>query len=99
MGDNGFTVAAAALGMLGTIALGVLNLIQSRRASKQLHPNSGSTVADAVRRIEHTVNTRLDRQSEDIAGLREDYDGLRERFDMHVDGRPPRRRPNRKDTT
>lgn len=97
MGDNAFTVAAAALGMLGTIALGVLNLIQSRRASKQLHPNSGSTVADAIRRIEHTVVTRLDRQSEDIAGLREDYDALRARFDKHLDGRQPRRPTSRKD--
>ncbi len=58
--DNVWTVLAALVVLVGTI----VNSRESRKAAKQLRPNGGSTVADAVNRIDkrlERVEDRLDR--------------------------------------
>jgi hypothetical protein len=86
--DNQWTVAAAFVTQLGIIAGLISTIRQSRSAAHQLARNSGSTVADAVNRIEQ----RVDGISEDIGEVRKEQDHLRKRFDSHIDGRSPRRR-------
>ncbi len=87
--DNQWTVAASFVTQLGIIAGLLVSVRQSKRAAHELRRNSGSTVADSIHRIED----RVDGISEDIGSVREEQAQLRKRFDSHIDGRSPRRRP------
>lgn len=80
---------ATALGsLIASLALGVKHLAEARatraaaeQAARQVSPNHGSSVADAVKRIEQ----RQREHSQSIGGIRDDMRQDREHLLTHLD--------------
>lgn len=85
----------AASGVIAALTLGAKNLAEARatraaaeQAARQVSPNHGSSVADAVKRIERSQTS----QARSIGGIRDDLRQDREHLLAHLeDSREARR--------